>query len=113
MVVVVSVVVVVVAKVLVWDAGIIEVVVVVEALFIGVLADVVIALEFAAPVSYFGDILSPMTMDVSAGVAADVIMGFVADIGVEVMADANGNVFASLMTALDFAVPKPLESLSW
>ena len=38
---------------------------------------------------------------------ADVIMIFVTDIGVEVLADATGTFFASLMTALENAVPNP------
>ena len=45
-------------------------------------------------------------------VLAVVIIDFVPDIGVEMLADANGNAFAS-MAALEFAVPKPLEALSW
>ena len=47
MAVMVAVIVIVVVKVLVWDAATIDVVVLVEALFIDVLADVAIALEFA------------------------------------------------------------------
>ena len=110
MVVVVAVIVavVVMVTVLVWAAAVINMVVVVEVLVIDVRADVVIVmlagvnnivlaaafvivLEFAVSIPYFA------------------IMGFVTGIGVEVLADANGNVFASLMTALEFDVPKALE----
>ena len=110
-VVVVMAIVVVVVKMLVWDAARVNIVVVVEVLVIDVRADVVIvtlagvnnivlaaafviALEFAVSISDFA------------------IMGFVTGIGVEVLADANGNVFASLMTALEFAVPKPFREFS-
>ena len=41
-----------------------------------------------------------------------VIMDVVTGIGVEVLADANVNVFASMMTALEFAVPKPREGFN-
>ena len=37
----------------------------------------------------------------------DVTIDVVYDNGVEVLTDANANVFASLMPALEFAVPKP------
>ena len=50
------------------------------------------------PISYSVDVLS--------GVLVDVWIDALA--GVEVLADANANVFASLMTALELAVPKPL-----
>ena len=42
-----------------------------------------------------------------------IVMGFVTDIGVEVLANAHENVFASLITALDFTVPKSLREFSW
>ena len=57
--------------------------------------------------------LSDVVVDALIDTLAGVIMDFVTGIGVEVLADANGNVFASLMTALEFAVPVPLEALSW
>ena len=60
-------------------------------------------LEFAGRVSYFVYVLSDVVVDALTGV----IVGFVSGIGVEVLADANSNVFASLMPALEFAVPKP------
>ena len=82
-------------------------------LFIGVWADVVIALEFAVTVPCFGDVPSGMVVGALTGAVTDVIKGFVSSIGVEMLADANVIIFASLMTALEFAVPKPLEALSW
>ena len=59
------------------------------------------------------DVLSDMAVDAWIDALAGVTIGFVTGIGAEVLADANGNGFASLMTALEFAVPKPLEALSW
>ena len=104
---------VVVAKVLMWTVVfMIEMPVMFEALFIDVRAGVVIntlvrvevnivaagviALGFAVIISYFGDVLSDMVVDALVGVLTDVIMAFVTGIG---------NVFASLMTALEFPVP--------
>ena len=112
-------VVVVVVKVLVWTAVIIiEKPIAFEALFINVRAGavidmlvgveeitvvaaaVVIALEFAVPIiSYIADALSDMVVDALIDVLAVMIIGFVSDIV---------NVFASLMTALEFPVPPPL-----
>ena len=66
-------------------------------------AAIVIDLEFAAPISYFVDALSDMAVDA----LIDVLAGVLTGIGVEVLADASGNVFASLMTALEFASTKP------
>ena len=77
-----------------------------------VVAAIVIALECAVPVSYFSDVLSGMVVGTLIDALAGVIIGFVSSIGVEMLADANVNVFASLMTALEFAVPKPLEEFS-
>ena len=99
-------------KVLVWDAATIDLVVLVEALFIDVLAEVVTASEFAAPASYFVYVLSDTVVDALAGVMADAMMGFVTGIGVEMLADANVNVFAALMIALEFGLPKPLGEFS-
>ena len=61
-----------------------------------VVAAVLIALEFAAPIPY-------MAVDA----LIDVLAGVLTDIGAEVLVDANGNVFASLMTALGFVSTKP------
>ena len=80
----------------------------------GVVAAVVIALKkFAVPIPFFIDVLSNMVVDTLIDALDNVIMVFVADIGVEVLADANGNVFTSLMTALDFTVSKSLREFSF
>ena len=73
----VIVIVVVVVKVLVWDAATINLVVLVEVLFISVLADVAIALDFSVRVSYFVYVLSDMVVGALTGVMAEVIMDFV------------------------------------
>ena len=48
-----------------------------------------------------------MVVGASTGTVTDVIMFFLSDIGVEVLTDANVNVFAFLMTVLEFAAPTP------
>ena len=101
----VIVVVVVMVKGLARVAATINMVVLVEALFIGVLADVAIALEFVVRAPYFVYVLSDRVVG---ALVADLITGFVSDMGVGMLADATVNVFASLMAALAFAVPKPL-----
>ena len=61
------------------------------------------------PVKYVEDVPSDIVVGALIDAVTDVkIMGFVSGIGVEVLADANVNVFASLMTDLEFVVPKPL-----
>ena len=62
--------------------------------------------------SYFVYVLSDAVVDALINAVTDIISGFVSSIGVEVLADANVNVFASLMTDLEFAVPKPLGEFS-
>ena len=52
--------------------------------------------RFAVIIPYSVDMLSDMVVDALVGVLTDVIMVFVSGIG---------NVFASLMTALEFPVP--------
>ena len=74
---------------------------------------VVIFLEWPMPTSCFVDMLCDVLLDACTDALTDVIIGFVTGIGAEVLADSNGKSFASLMTALEFAVPKPLEALSW
>ena len=69
-------------------------------------------IEAAVVVIDFVDVLSDMALDAWIDALASVIIGFVPDIGVEVLADANGNVFASLMTALEFAVPESIREFS-
>ena len=93
----VAVVAVVLTRGMVCDAAIINLVGVVEALFISVLADVVIALDFSVTVTCIGDVLSDTVVG---ALVADVIMVFVTG--------ANVNVFTSLMTALELGLPKPL-----
>ena len=114
------VVVVVLVKVLVWAIAAIDRVVVVEVSVIDVWADVVIDTlsgveiivvaavviplkKVAVSIRFFVDAPSNMVVDTLKDALDNVIMGF---IGVEVLADANGNVFAFLMTALEFAVPE-------
>ena len=62
--------------------------------------------------SYFVYVLSDTVVGALIDALTDVIMGFVTSIGVEMLADANVNVFTSLMTALDFGLPKPLRECS-
>ena len=76
-------------------------------------AGIVEVIVAAAVVIDFVDVLSDMSLDAWIDALASVIIGFMTGIGVEVLPGANGNGFASLMTALEFAVPKPLEALSW
>ena len=85
---------------------------VIETLEILVVTVVVITLEFVVPISYFVYVLSDMVVGALTGVMPDSITGFVSSIGVEVLADANVNDFASLVTAWDFGLPKPLGEFS-
>ena len=71
-----------------------------------------IVFEFDMSLSYFVDVLSDMVVGALIGVMADAMMGFVTGIGVEMLADANVNVFAALMIALEFGLPKPLRGFS-
>ena len=97
---------------LVWTASVIGIVVIVEVVLIEVRAKVIIFGVFALSVLNFGGVLSSMLVDALIDAVAEVIMGMVSDIGVEVLPDATVNVFTFLMTALDFAVSKPLEDSS-
>ena len=72
----------------------------------------VISLGFAVPISYCAGVLSDVVVGALIDMVVDVIMDVVTGIGVEVLADANVNVFASMMTALEFAVPKPREGFN-
>ena len=56
--------------------------------------------------------LSGLVVDTLIDALSDMIIGFAAGIGVEVLAGAIGNVFTSLMTALEFALLKPLGEFS-
>ena len=109
----VIVVVIVVGRVLVRAAAIIDMVAVVEVLVIGVLVDVeiivagviVIVLKFVLPVSYSVDVTSGVILDLFADGLAGVIMSSVLPgIGIGVLADVNTNAFVAVMTALKFAV---------
>ena len=92
-----------VAKVLVWAAVVIDMVVV-KVLVVGVSDDVeiivvgvvVIVLKFALPVSCSIDVLSDVAVDLSMGT----------------MADVSANAFAAVIIALDFPVSTPLEEFS-
>ena len=67
---------------------------------------VVIAFEFALSTSCFEDMLCDMMVD--SLIDALAAMVFASGIGVvAVLTDANINVSTSLLTALEFAVPKP------
>ena len=70
-------------------------------------AAVVMPLEFAASISYCVDMLSGMVVDALVDALGSVMICLVLDIGVEVLTDATETFFTSLMTALEFAVPKP------
>ena len=108
---------VVVVTVLVWAAAGIDAVVVVELLWLGVVIDtldgveiivvtaVVIAWDFVVPILYFAGVPSDRVVGALIDALAEAITGFVS--GVEVVAGANVNVFASVMPALEFVVPKP------
>ena len=113
------VVVVVVAKVLVWAASILNMVVVVEVLFIGVLTDVevivvgviVIILKVALSVPYPLDVSSGLVVDLSMMNALAVVMlDVLTGIGIE--ADENTNAVVALVTALGFPVSTPSEECS-
>ena len=107
-------------KVLVWDVEVINVAVTVKVLIIevravmvnGKLSDVDMVVEpftflIVVSVSYSVDVLARW-WDTSTNRLAGVIMVFVSGIGVEVLANVNANIFAAVMTVLEFDVPSPL-----
>ena len=108
---------VVVVEMLVWAAAVIDAVVLVELLWLGVVIDtldgveiivataVVIAWAFVVSISYFAGVLSNVVVGALIDALAEAMTGFVS--GVEVLANANVNVFASVMAALEFVVSKP------
>ena len=115
--VIVVVVVVVVVKVPVWAAWIFDMVVVVEVLSIGVLADVeiivagviAIVLKFAFTVSY--------SFGAPSGVGVDLFMmdasaGVMSGIGMELLAGATANAFTGIIAAVGCPVSTELEGLS-
>ena len=77
-----------------------------------VVAAIVSALEFVVSISYFVDMLAEVVVDPSIDALAGAITVFVSDIDVEVLADVNVNIFAFSMTAVEFAMPKPLAEFS-
>ena len=121
--VVVIVVVVLVVKVLVWVEAIVNMVVVVEVLGIGVLADVgdivmgviVSVLKFALPVSNSSDVIgvrsSGMAVDLSMDALTGVMIGVLAGNGIGVLTGFTANAFAVVMSALEFPVSTSLEWL--
>ena len=74
-----------------------------------VLAAGVILLEFAVTVTYSVGVMSGVVADALLNMLTGTIIGCVSDIGVEVLADVNANVFAAVITTLEFAVPMPSE----
>ena len=99
---------------------IVDIVVGVDMLFIGVLADVeimavavlVIVLKFVLAVPYSVDVSSGVDVGMFINASADVMLAVLTGIGIEVMADVNPNTFAGVMTALEFSVTKPLAEFS-
>ena len=118
MVVVVTVVFVLVAKVVVWAETVGNVLV--EELIIGARVDVeadvglivvtavTIALEFAATAPHAVD----MVLDVLINALTDAMIGVMHGSGVDVLADVNVDTFVVAMTALEFTMPTPLEGFS-
>ena len=113
-------VVVVVGKITVWVAAIIDLVVVVKVLCVDMLVDeefnvvatTVIVLKFASTVSYFIDMPSGLVVALCIDASAGVVVGALAGIGIKVLSDVSANSFAVVMTALRFPVSTPLEELS-
>ena len=110
--------VIVVVKVLVWDAAIVNMVEVVEVLATEVLPDVeVIIMGVILNVLKVALTVSCSSVYVSSGVAVDLSMDalmldVLSRIGIEVVADLSANDFAVVMTALEFPVSTPLEEFS-
>jgi len=86
----------VVVKMMVWDAAIVNMVVVVEVLVIGVLADVgiIIVLEFALPTPYSVDAPFGVAVNLFMDVLDGVALGVLPAISVKVLADVSANAFA-------------------
>ena len=107
----------VVVKVIAWDAAIVNMVVVAEVLVIDVLVGmevivVAIVLKFFSPISYSLGVPSDAAVDLSIDASADAILGILSEvIGIEVLADVNANAFA-VATALKFPVLTTLEEFS-
>ena len=109
---------VVVVKVLVWDAAVINMVVVVEVFDVLVTAEIivvgviVIVLKFALPDLSSVDVPSDVTVDLFMDAVAGARLAVLPEIGIEVLSDVSANAFAVVMTALEFPVPTPLEEFS-
>ena len=70
-----------------------------------VVAAVVIALDFVAPVVV-------VLMDALVMVLAGIILGVLNDVGVDVLTDVKVIVLVAVMTVLEFAIPAPLYAIS-
>ena len=85
---------------------------VVEALAIGVLADVeiialgviVIVLKFVLPVTYAVDVSSGVDIDLFMDALVSVMIGVLTGIGIEVLAVTNANAFTVVITAFECPV---------
>ena len=85
------------------------VVVVVEALFIDLRADVVIDTLAGVEIVVAAAVVSALEFAVSIPYFADVMI----DTSIDALACVNVNIFTRPTTALEFAVPKSLEEFSW
>ena len=112
-----SVILVVVIKVLLWDAAIVNRVAIVEVLVIDELTNVgiivvgaiVIALTFVVPVSYaVGDVAGKLFMDA----LTDAMLDVLTKIGSDVLAGASVNVCAVAVIAVEFRACPSLEEFS-
>lgn len=113
----VSVTLIVVAKVLVWAPSIIDMVATAEVLVIKVLTGivgVVIAsdLKFALPASYSVDVSSNVTVDFFMCALAGVMFGVLTGICIELLADVSASALAVVMAALEFPMSTPLDGFS-
>ena len=111
---------VIVVKELVWDAAIINMVVVIEMLVINVLVGVdiimvgviAIVLKFALSVSsYFVDVPLDVVVDFFMDAFVGVMLSVLSGNGIKVLADSSTNAFA-VMPDLKFFVSTPLEEFT-
>ena len=107
------VIVVVVVKVLVWDAAIINVGVVDGVLVIDVdIIAVLIVLNFGFPASYFVDVQSGVDVKLFMDMSAGAMLGLLPGIGTEVFAGVNANTFAVVIADVEFPMSATLEAFS-
>ena len=95
-------------KVLLWTMAVMKLLVVFDLrpeAVIGMLASVEITFMTAVAIELGSATLIPFFNSAVIGVLA----GVMPKIGVERLADAHGNIFASLLTALELELPKPCE----